>query len=186
MSDIDTIVAEVIRNRRTIHNFLPELPPRELIINAIDLARWAPNHRHTEPWRFHHLGSKAKAKVVDLNAQIVAQKKGAEAGEAKRVRWSEVPGWLVVTCRRSEDEVQDIEDYAATCCAIQNLSLYLWTKKVGVKWTSGAVTRHPEFFQILGIDEQEHRTVGLLWYGFPASVPSQTRKSIDEILIELD
>jgi nitroreductase len=185
MSPLDP-VADAIRNRRTIHNFLPERPPRDEIMAAIELARWAPNHRHTEPWKFHHLGPDAKSKVVNLNARIVSEKKGVEAGETKRLRWSEVPGWLIVTCSRSADEVQDTEDYAATCCAIQNLTLYLWTRKIGVKWTSGGVTRHPELFEILHLNQSEHRVVGLLWYGYPVNVPVQNRKPVDEIVVELD
>jgi nitroreductase len=179
-------VADVIRNRRTIHNFRPEQPPRQLILDAVELARWAPNHRHTEPWKFHHLGVQSKTKVVELNARLVAEKKGPEAGEAKRLRWNEIPGWLAVTCQRSGETVQDREDYAATCCAIQNLSLYLWTQQVGVKWTSGAVIRHAEYFEILGLDEAEHRSVGLLWYGYAENIPSQQRKPVADILAELD
>ena len=186
MTEPDTILADIIRTRRTIHDFLPEVPPREAILQAIELARWAPNHRHTEPWRFHLLGEQAKSKVVDLNARIVAAKSGFEAGEAKRKRWSEVPGWLVVTCARSDDPVLDNEDYAATCCAIQNFSLYLWSRSIGVKWTTGGVTRHPEFFELLGLDPDANRTVALLWYGYPASVPNQQRKAVDEIIVELD
>ena len=40
-------IEEVIRGRRTVHNFTAELPPFEQIEKAVELARWAPNHRHT-------------------------------------------------------------------------------------------------------------------------------------------
>lgn len=179
-------IEEVIRGRRTIHNFTSEVPPFEQIEKAVELASWAPNHRHTEPWRFHHLGPDTISAVVDLNAQLVADKKGAAAGEAKRERWSEIPGWLVVTSALSPDDSElEKEDYAACCCAIQNLSLYLWSAGIGVKWTTGAVTRHPEFYQFLNIDPTERQTVGVLWYGYAANVAQQKRRPVKEILTRL-
>jgi nitroreductase len=180
------ILENVIRSRRTIHNFTTETPPFELIEKAVELASWAPNHRHTEPWRFHHLGSETVSAIVDLNAQLVTEKKGSAAGESKRERWSTIPGWLAVTSALSSDDAElEKEDYAACCCAIQNLSLYLWATGVGVKWTTGAVTRHPDFYQLLKVDPAKRQTVGLLWYGYAANVPPQKRQPVEGILSRL-
>lgn len=178
------IVAEIVRGRRTINDFREEQPPRERVLEAIELARWAPNHKHTEPWRFHLLGPESIASIVDLNARLVAEKKGPEAGESKRKRWAAVPGWLVVTCDRSSDLLREREDYAACCCAIQNLQLGLWSHGIGVKWTTGDVTRHTDFATLLGIDPAERCIVGLLWYGYPAAIPEQKRKPVAEIVEE--
>ena len=114
-------VAKVLRGRRTIGAYLPEAPPTAVIDAALELATWAPNHRKTEPWRFYRLGPQTKAALCDLSGKLVAEKKGSEAGEAKRRQWSSIPGWLAVTCRRSTDALLQEEDYAACCCAIQNL-----------------------------------------------------------------
>ena len=179
------VVARTIRDRRTIHSFKPECPPFDVVRSAIDLARWAPNHHRTEPWRFIHAGPETVAQIVDLNTALVSQAKGREAGEAKRLRWSEVPGWLIVTCDRSNDEIRQQEDYAACCCAIQNLALALWSHRIGVKWTTGAVTRHPGFYELLGTTPAVCMIVGLLWYGYFDEPPAQTRKDADEILTRL-
>lgn len=180
------IIEEVIRDRRTIHNFTTETPPFEQIEKAIELASWAPNHRHTEPWRFHHLGPETISAVVDLNSRLVTEKKGASAGGAKRERWSTIPGWLAVTSALSRNDAElQKEDYAACCCAIQNLSLYLWSVGVGVKWTTGAVTRHLDFYRLLNVDPAVRQTVGLLWYGYAANVAQQKRQPVGEILTRL-
>jgi nitroreductase len=138
--------AALLRSRRTIHLFASEPPPRELLLEAIDLARWAPNHRLTEPWRFYLLGSETAEAVARLNADLVAEKRGEEAGRKKLERWQSMPGWFVVTSRCAEDPITTQENYAACCCAVQNLMLYLWSEGVGVKWGTGAVTRDPRFF----------------------------------------
>jgi nitroreductase len=177
-------IAEVIRTRRTVELYKPDVPPREVILRGLDLARWAPNHKHTEPWQFHLIGPQTAAAIVDLNTRLVAAEKGVEAAEAKRRRWSAVPGWLAITAPRSTDFVREQEDYAACCCAVQNLALYLWSQGIAMKWSTGAVTRHPEFYRLIGIDPAERNVAGLFWYGFPSSVPEQRRKPLTEVLRE--
>src|SRR5690606_24500642 len=141
-------IAEVIRSRRTIHLFEPErVPPDEEILAAIELARWAPNHHLTEPWRFYILGRQTADAIAHLNAELVTKSRGEAAGRAKLERWLAIPGWMVVTSRRSPDPVRDREDYAAYCCAIQSLQLYLWRRGIGTKWTTGKVTQTARFFR---------------------------------------
>lgn len=179
-------VSRLIRERRTINSFQPEPPPAELIVEAVATACWAPNHHRTEPWRFHLLGPESIQRVVHLNADLVAETKGAAAAEAKRERWSAVPGWLAVTCARiPDDPIREQEDYAACCCAVQNLALVLWSRGVGMKWTTGAVTRHPDYFSILGLDASENISVGMLWYGYFDSVPQQRRRPVTDVLRRL-
>lgn len=184
-TDSTSPVAELIRSRRTVTKFQPQFPPRELLLQAIELARWAPNHKHTEPWRFHLLGPECQARIVELNTKLVAEAKGSDAAEAKRRSWSTVPGWLAVTCVIDEDPFRAEEDYAACCCAVQNLLLYLWSEGVGTKWSTGPVTRHPEFFRMLNADPAAERCVGVIWYGYPESVPESRRKPVTEIVAEL-
>ncbi len=175
--------AEVLRGRRTIELFLQTPVPDKLILEAIETATWAPNHHVTEPWKFYLLGGETKERCLDLCRDIVTKKKGAEAGAFKRKSWSQKPGWLVVTCQRSEDELLQRENYAACSAAIQTLMLYLWKAGVGSKWTTGDITRDSRFFDIVDIDESEAFVVSLIWYGYPKLTPSQSRKGLSEILV---
>lgn len=181
MNSTSDAIAAVIRDRRTVSSFKPERPPESLILEGIELARWAPNHRHTEPWMFHLIGSETASRIVELNAQLVSEAKGPEAGEAKRKRWSSVPGWMAMTCEKSDDGIRESEDYAACCCSVQNLSLYLWSNGVGMKWSTGEVTRREEFYELLHVDPAERFVVGLFWYGYPEKVPQQKRRPVEEI-----
>ena len=178
-------LAELIRGRRTINLYLQTPVPDELVREAIDAAIWAPNHHVTEPWRFYLLGPATIARTVELVRQIVTERKGPKAGDFKAEQWAEKPGWLVVTCRRSEDELMQREDYAACSAAIQNLLLYLWQAGVGSKWTTGPITRDPRFFELLGIDADAEFVVGLIWYGYAKVTPTQKRRSGSELLTEL-
>ena len=182
---ISDAFAAVLRGRRTIGAFRPEMPPAEVIDTALELATWAPNHRKTEPWRFYRLGPQTATAVSNLNAALVAEKKGADAGEAKRKQWSAIPGWLVITCCKSDDSLLQQEDYAACCCAVQNFTLALWSAGIGTKWSTGDVTRHVDFARLVGIDLSREFVVGLIWYGYPQSTPVQTRSPHRQFLQEL-
>jgi nitroreductase len=176
---------EVLRGRRTINLYLQTPVPTKLVRDAIEAATWAPNHHVTEPWHFYLLGDKSIAACVELVREMTTAKKDAKAGDFKAKSWSEKPGWLVVTCRKSEDALMQQEDLAACAAAVQNFMLYLWKAGVGSKWTTGDITRDVRFNEIVGIDAEKESAVGLIWYGYPKLTPSQQRTDVDEVLTEL-
>ena len=177
--------AAVLRGRRTINLYLQTRVPVELVEEAIESATWAPNHHVTEPWRFYLLGQETIARCLELVRDIVTTKKDAKAGDFKARSWAEKPGWLVVSCRKSGDEVLQREDYAACCAATQNFMLHLWKAGVGSKWTTGDITRDPRFFEITGADADREFVVGLVWFGYPKLTPEQSRGGRDEVISRL-
>ena len=52
-------VDEAIRTRRTNKVYRPDPVPREQLDQLFELARWAPNHHLTNPWRFRVLGPRS-------------------------------------------------------------------------------------------------------------------------------
>ena len=177
-------IAERIRARRTVKLFLKRPVSRKLVLDAIEVARWAPNHHVTEPWHFYVLGPESIRDSVELTRVVTTERKGAKVGEFKAASAAAVPGWLVVTCRTSDDERMQREDYASCCCAIQNLMLYLSAAGVASKWSTGPVTRDERFLKLLGIDREDEFVVGLIWYGYPKVMPAQSRRPVEEIVTE--
>ena len=177
--------AEVLRGRRTVDQYLQTSVPGELVREAIEAATWAPNHFVSEPWRFILPGKETVRRIIDLCAEMVALNKGPELAEHKRNAWSEKPGWLIVTCPHSNDQLREKEDYAACCAAVQNFMLYLWKAGVGSKWTTGAITRDSRFFDIISVDPEAVFVVGLIWFGYPKLTPTQSRTAVDDLLTEL-
>ena len=177
--------ARVLRGRRTIDQYIQTPVPEELVLEAIEVATWAPNHFMTEPWRFILPGKETIRQIVDLCGEMVSAKKGPELGEHKRNAWCQKPGWLIVTCRHDDDKLREREDYAACSAAVQNFMLYLWKAGIGSKWTSGAITRDERLFEIIGADPDKEFVVGMIWFGYPKITPSQARKPVDEVLTKL-
>lgn len=167
--------AEFLRGRRSVDQFEPTPPDTARLREAFEIARWAPNHHLTEPWRFYIIGPETKEAIVEHNARIVAEAKGAEAADAKRRRWQAVPGWFAITCRRADDDITAQEDYAACACAAQNIALYLHSAGLACKWTTGAVTRDPGYLPLLGADPAVEYSVGLFWFGIPKRAPRTQR-----------
>jgi len=189
----DVDLQSVLLSRRTINDFESDLPAgwEAALAKAVTAATFAPNHKMTEPWRFHLLGPEAIERVCKLNAEIVSERKGPAAGEKKLARWLAMPGWLVVTCVRGDESASmddptslARENYAAVCCAVQNLCLSLHGDGIGTKWTTGPVNFHPSFNAAVGLPENEY-VVGTLWFGKAAKFPQAPKKklSIDDVLI---
>lgn len=183
---------KTILSRRTINEFDPVLPKHweSALESAVEAATYAPNHKRTEPWRFRLLGNEAIQKVCELNARIVTESKGRAAGNKKLQRWLAMPGWLVVTCQRSSNDDNNWEDpmglaredYAACCCAVQNLCLSLHAQGIGTKWTTGPVNFHSDFAQAVGFNHQTEYVVGTLWFGTPKVVPSPPAKKLQTLI----
>ena len=181
-------VHEALRTRRTVHNFDNDRAvPDEVLHRAVEAATYAPNHKMTEPWLFRRLGRDAIEAIASLNAASIADPAKAAA---KAKRWADIKNWLVVTSRITPgDDLLTREDYAATCCAVQNLQLSFAADGVGTKWTSGDIQRTPEFERICGVDGNAECVCGVIWYGYAAdgAAPAAPRRKlgVDEVLVSI-
>lgn len=150
-----TDLAHLLRERRTVSqgSFADLEPDHAAVVEAVESARWAPNHHLTEPWRFYLLDRERIARLGELWAELQARK-GAkpERVARKRQEWGGAKGVLVLTCSSAPgaDALTRKEDYAACCCAAQNLMLHLWAAGLGSKWSTAAVWEHEAFWPLLG------------------------------------
>ena len=169
---------QAIFGRRTIHQYLDEEVPQTVLDAIINAAHQAPNHKLTWPWKFTLVGRETRENLLPIAYRL----KGAqEPAMQTRIRSKLMnPGALiVVTVTRSDDVHRQQEDYAATCCAIQNLMLSAFAHGFGTKWSTGALTKHPDVCECLGIDVVAEDVVGFIWVGAAAAVPTIKRPPID-------
>ena len=45
-----TSIANVIKERRSVRTFTDKAVEKDLLIELLNDATWAPNHKHREPW----------------------------------------------------------------------------------------------------------------------------------------
>jgi nitroreductase len=170
-------VNEAITSRRTVLEFLPEEPNPASLAQAVEFARWAPNHKLTEPWRVYALKHNTREAFLEFQHRFFAKKFGTEEAAQKSDKFRHRPAFFVVTFTRSQaDPLRDQEDRAATCCFIQNLLLSLWEQGYGVHWSTGGFIREPELFEILGIEPSQEEILGLFSWGRPARIPRTVRR----------
>lgn len=178
---MDTITA--IHTRRTIHKYTDLPVPREIIDQCIDAAHQAPNHKFTWPWTFIVVGSQTRTRLFDMALGMRKQAPGMTPQVEQRLREKLLnPGGMVIVSQmQCEDDFREREDYAATSCAIQNFMLAAQSLGYGTKWSTGAITRLPESYEIFGVDASTHTIVGLIWIGEAVTVPSVERPALESV-----
>ncbi|MBV9490633.1 MAG: nitroreductase family protein [Verrucomicrobia bacterium] len=173
-----------------MNRFLPERLPPDQIDEVLTAGLWAQNHRLTQPWRFLVLGPITHRKLAELYAEVQTQVTGAGANPDQQLairhkavaKFMARPNVVVVAYVLSGDVQQRREDYAATCCAVQNIQLAAWNKGIGMQWSTHATTRAPDTYRLLGLGPTQEEIVGFLFFGKPAEVPPPaSRKPLDEV-----
>jgi nitroreductase len=142
-----------IRTRRTHKAYGPDPVDRATLEELFELARWAPNHHLTNPWRFRVVGPRALERLKEAV--------GPEgAGKLDRA-----PTLVAVSyVRTPDDPVADEEDLLATGCAAYAVLLGAHGRGLAAYWRTPAVLREPAGRAALGIPETE-RGIGLLHLG---------------------
>jgi nitroreductase len=147
-------VEEAIRTRRTHKVYRPDAVPREQLDALFELARWAPNHHLTNPWRFRVLGPRA----------LDALKQADPAGAAKLDR---APTLVACSVVQGGDAEQDEEDVCAGACAVYAVMLAAHGRGIATYWRTPGVLRSPAGRAAAGIADGEH-VLGLLHLGHAA------------------
>jgi nitroreductase len=145
-------VEEAIRTRRTHKVYGSEPVARETLDELFELARWAPNHNLTNPWRFRVVGPDSLARLKEA------------AGEEAAAKLDRAPTLIVVSVTESGDTVQDEEDLAAASVAAYIVLLAAHARGLAGYWRTPAVLRTPEGRAAAGIPGGE-RVIGLLHLG---------------------
>src|SRR5512132_956677 len=159
---------KAIRTRRTHKAYGAEPVDRETLDELFELARWAPNHHLTNPWRFRVLGPRA------LDALKAAA--GPEAG----AKLDRAPTLVAATAVQSGDEIADEEDFAAAACASFIVLLGAHARGLDGYWRTPEVLRTPEGRAACGITDGE-RVLGLLHLGRgKGSKPAPERAPVED------
>jgi nitroreductase len=151
-------VDEAIRTRRTHKQFDPEPVPRETLEELLDLARFAPNHKLTQPWRFRVVGPETLERLK------------AAGGPKEAPKLDRAPTLVVVSAKLSGDPQTDEEDVLATGVALYVVLLAAHARGLASYWRTPGVLRTPEGRAVVGFEPDE-RFVGVIYLGRPCSEP---------------
>jgi nitroreductase len=167
-------VETAIRTRRTHKAFGPEPVRREEILELLELARWAPNHHLTAPWRFRVVGPEALARLKRA------------AGPEGALKLDRAPTLIVVSSALGADPIQNEEDLHATAVASYIVLLGAHARGLAGYWRTPGLLRSAEGLEAVGLPGDE-RFVGLLHLGRPRQQkePPQ-RPAVERATVFLD
>jgi nitroreductase len=149
---------DLIRSRRTHKSFGPDPVARQTLDELLELARWAPNHHRTNPWRFRVVGRETLARLKEA------------AGPAEAPKLDRAPTLVVASAVLSGDERQDEEDVCATACAIYAVLLAAHARGLAGYWRTPLVLRTKAGRVAVGLPDGE-RFLGLIHLGTPRGAP---------------
>ena len=176
-------VNHAIETRRSIGRVKQDPVPRELVEKVLESAVHAPNHKITEPWRFHVFAGKgrgefarARAELARLQAKAEGEEEEFAAGRISRERKKafRAPVVIAVVSKGGRDEVETLENYAACAAAVQNMQLTAHSLGLATIWRTGPVAYHPYMRDFFGLEEND-RIVAYLHLGY-ADMPEQPRR----------
>jgi nitroreductase len=145
-------VEEAIRGRRTHKAYAREPLERALLDELLELARWAPNHHLTNPWRFRVVGPEALERLKEA------------AGPENASKLDRAPTLVVVSAVQEGDPVQDEEDLLAAACATYIVLLGAHARGLVGYWRTPGVLRTPEGRAAVNLPDSE-RFVALIYLG---------------------
>ena len=182
------LITELIRSRRSVftQQFEPgKKIPDEIIWQALENANWAPNHKFTEPWRFTVFTGNGLQKLAEQQAAIYKQYAGSKFKQNKYEGMLVTPQQcshvIAIGCKRSVDQLPEMEEVAAVACAVQNIYLTISAyDNIGGYWSTGGITFIEEAKPLFGLGPDD-LLMGFFYLGY-IKTPSVSgkRKPIQE------
>ncbi len=167
-------VDAAVRGRRTHKVYAPGPVERATLDELLELARWAPNHHLTNPWRFRVVGPSALARLKEA------------AGPEDAPKLDRAPTLVAASVVEAEDPVQRDEDLCAAACATYIVLLAAHAHGLAAYWRTPAVLRTASGRAALDVPPGE-RVIALIHLGRPRQKqPVPDRAPPDSYVTYLD
>ncbi len=175
-------VLEAVRQRRTVYRFQDRPIAPEVLDELIEAAANAPNHRHTEPWRFVVVRGDALQRLADLRAELQLERSARDGRppgnlDALRLEVTQAAAIVYVVQHVDVDEKRRHEDYASCVISAYILQLAAWERGIGARWHTGQLVTSGKVRPLLGLSDEEE-AVCYLALGYPDESPKPWRKKL--------
>ena len=181
MSNAFDAFADLVMSRRTNMRVDTERTvPSEIIDRLCQLARWAPNHKHTFPYRFASLTGDARLRLGEAFADDMQDRDfGDDEKRAKtRTKYARTPNIIAVASAPHEKPTLDQENRYAVAAAIQMVLLGATAQGIATYWSTPPLNDSPRALEVCKFEPQD-RFVGVIYVGYPsATLPTPQRPDI--------
>ncbi|WP_292891935.1 nitroreductase [Nonlabens sp.] len=133
--------------------------PQDDILKILESARWAPNHKKTEPWRYKVLQGNA---LTDLGI-FMGEQFVKSTGKPLSIKLKKLQEKLAVTSamllifkhRDEKESIPEWEEIAAVSMSVQNMWLTTHDMGYGCYWSSPKDFVNMSEFQHISVGDRE-------------------------------
>ncbi|MDA8344158.1 MAG: nitroreductase [Thermaerobacter sp.] len=173
-------VFQAVRQRRTVYRFRSQEIAPEVLSELLEAATNAPNHRHTEPWRFVVVRGAALSRLADLRVELQMERSARDGKppgdlDALRREVTQARTIVYVIQHLDADEKRQREDYASCAICAYILQLTAWERGIGARWHTGQLVASRKVRPLLGLADDEE-PICYLALGYPDEEPKPWRK----------
>ena len=165
--EMDTL--KIIKTRRSIRKFKDVKIPAKIVKGILEAGRWAPSGLNNQPWKFM---------VLEANKKNVL---------AKYTKYSSIikSSSLVILVFLNKDSSYNQEkDFLAIGAAIQNMLLYIHSKKYGACWLGEILNQRTKIHRFFKTPKSL-QLEAVLAVGYPLiCVKGPTRKNLKNLILK--
>jgi nitroreductase len=162
-NEVDNEALQVLRNRRSVRSFKPDVVPREALERMVDAGRLAPTARNVQPWEFVVVTDEAERKRL------------ADIAEYGRFI-AEAPACIVVLCK---DTKYYLEDGSAATTNILNAAAAMG---IGSCWVAGDKKPYADEVVRMLNGPATSKLVSLIAVGYSDENPSPPKRGLEDVL----
>jgi nitroreductase len=197
------VLEKIIKERRSIRSFRPEVPDREILLQLIDCARYAPSATNLQPWLFFIItdpdtrSRMAQAVAARLRQHanditLLADVNDPKGRQRPFLSFADAPVVIAPVFRPYPEHVAigfsphdtqrryslGLESAAA---AVQTLLLAAYAAGLGACWLDSPLIAREELEAILGI-RPPWQLMCLVAAGYPNESPKAPRRKKVELI----
>lgn len=185
-------INQLMRTRRSVFpkEYTGEAVDDAIILQMLENAHWAPNHKLTEPWRFVVYTGDGMKKLATQQASCYKETTMA-SGTYREERYQSLltkpmksSHIIVVGMKRDEKKsLPEIEEVGAVFCAVENMYLTATAYGIGCYFSTGGITYFEEAKAIFGLGPAD-KLLGFIHVGVPKVWPAEgKRQSVKEKVV---
>jgi len=160
-------IKEAIVKRRSVRAFSEVAPDKSLVLEILDVARWAPTHCNTQAVKFIIIDdAELKQKIVGMGGSVII--KNAPIG-------------ILVSYSNLSDNIEYLDYIQSASAVIQNVLLYSYSKGLATCWVAH-LPRKSDLQKLFNIP-QTYDPIAYILMGYPKKEPKEVPRKykIEEI-----
>lgn len=168
---------DVIKNRRAVRAYQPDVVPRQVIERILHAANWAPSGMNMQQWEFMVVSGDKKKALGDSYGKAAEGYSAEWDDENRRAQFLQfsrtyggAPVIIVALCPRSSNPSTSKMHLESVAASFENLILAACAEGLGTCWMTGPLIDEASMRSILNVPDNRE-IVAVTPLGYPAAHP---------------